>query len=146
MIFGAVDTNWVGIVTAICGVLTVAITGIVALKQTQLKIVADRASLAADRAAQQADDAARKVHEVAIDLKTTNHTSAKTLERLVDTTDKTLIHVNDQYLVQLRLYKDSMRVIADLRKTTEDEERAVAAEKLYLEHEQKQKEEAAKRS
>lgn len=91
--------------------------------------------------------AAKKVETVAKDLaisdaKTGNKLSKieNTTAKIEDTTGKTLVHVNDQFLIQLRANKDMARVIAELRKTPEDVAKANEAEALYQEHEAKQAE------
>lgn len=86
------------------------------------------------------NSAAKKVETVASDLAVSDALKGKQLSKIEDTTDKTLVHVNDQFLIQLRANRDMARVIAELRKTPEDVKKANEAEALYREHESKQAE------
>lgn len=124
------NTELIQIIATLAGT---ALTGYIAYKMAQLKSHSEMAIRSADLAA-------RKVEDVAINLKLSELLADKKLSKIVDTTDKTLVHVNDQFLIQLRLYMESTRVIAELRKKPADIEKADAAEKMYLQHEAKQKE------
>lgn len=119
------------VMTPIIGLLGTALTGYIAYKMAQLH----NASEASKRAAEMA---ALRVEAVAINLKTANAETNAQLSKIEDTTKKTLVHVNDAFLIQLRLYAESTRVVAELRKRPEDIEKADAAEKMYREHEAKQ--------
>lgn len=112
------------IVTGVIGLLGTSFTGYMAYKMAQLKV--------------QSENAAEKVAAVALDLKTNEHTRNIKLDGIKTTTDKTLSHVNDQFLIQLRLYAESMRALAEVRKGPGDEEKAQAAERMYNDHREKQ--------
>lgn len=93
------------------------------------------------------NSAAKKVETVAKDLAVSDAEKGKqlskieaTTEKIDGTTGKTLTHVNDAFLIQLRANRDMARVIAELRKTPEDIKKAEDAERLYAEHESKQAE------
>ncbi len=59
--------------------------------------------------------------------------------KIEDTTDKTLVHVNDQYSVQLRFVAELARTIANGDKATDaDRERATEAERVYNENRRNQ--------
>lgn len=78
--------------------------------------------------------------------KTLEESDARTttaLTRIKDDTGKTLTHVNDQFLIQLRLYAESTRTIAALTGKQADKQTADAAQALYLEHKVKQEAAAA---
>lgn len=127
------DSTILQVTTAVLGLLGTALTGFIAYKMAQLKSSAELASM-------QALQAANKVDRVAADLKLSEAISAQKLGHIKETTEKTLVHVNDQFLIQLRLYMESTRIVAELRKNPVDEAKANAAEKMYLDHEAKQKE------
>lgn len=112
--------------------LGTALTGFIAYKMAQLKIAAEMASA-------QAAEAARKVDSVAINLKLSEVLAQQKLNHITETTEKTLVHVNDQFLIQLRLYMESTRIVAELRKNPVDVAKAEAAEKMYMDHEARQK-------
>jgi hypothetical protein len=127
------NTFTIQIATLIGGILSTALTGFIAYKMAQLKITADASERAAERAA-------LKVHEVALNLEKQEVNTSRELKTIGETTKKTLVHVNDQFLIQLRLYKESTRIVADLRKNPEDIEKADMAQKMYEQHEAKQRE------
>lgn len=108
-----------------------ALTGYIAYKMAQLKSNSEAAMRASDQAA-------RKVEDVAINLKLSELLADKKLNRITETTEKTLVHVNDQFLIQLRLYMESTRIVAELRKLPADIAKADAAEKMYKDHESRQ--------
>lgn len=126
------DATILQVSTAAFGFLGTALTGFIAFKMAQLKSAAELASA-------QAIAAARKVDSVATDLKLSEVLASQKLNHITETTEKTLVHVNDQFLIQLRLHMEATRVVAELRKLPADIAKANAAEKLYLEHEAKQK-------
>lgn len=114
-----------GTVTAAVGLLGTMFTGYMAFKMAQLK--------------QQAERDAEHTRQVAIRLEASTAERDVKLSHIQSTGEKTLKHVNDQFLIQLRLYKESMRVIADYRKAPGDIEKAEAADRMYREHEEMQK-------
>lgn len=116
------DASIIAIVTVIGTLLTTIATGVIAILTARQK--------------NQADIVARKLE--ASDVKTT-----VALSQIKDDTGKTLTHVNDQFLIQLRLYSESTQTIATLTNRIADQEKADAAQKLYLEHKIKQEEAAA---
>lgn len=94
----------------------------------------------ADAAVTKAKEVAEKVATVATELRAVERTSSVKLDQIVTTSNKTLTHVNDQFLIQLKLNAESMRVVASFRKWPGDEELAQAAERLYIAHYTKQQE------
>lgn len=104
--------------------LGTALTGYIAYKMAQLKITSDKS--------------AREMENVGINLKLAELLADKKLTKIQDVAEKTLVHVNDAFLIQLRLYSESTRLVAVLQDTAVNREKADAAEKMYKEHERKQ--------
>lgn len=112
---------WLAIVAAFVGILTPVFTSYAAYKMAQLK---------------QNGDLVMESNRVAM-LK---------LDHIKTTTEKTLTHVNDQFLIQLRLHMESTEIVAKVRNAPGDQEIADAAKKMFEEHEQKQKEASQQKS
>lgn len=127
--------NYTSLIQIISTLAGTALTGFIAYKMAQLKATSEQAAAAAIRASQ---EAAHKVENVAINLKLAELLAHKKMAKIEETTDKTLVHVNDMFLSQLRLYMESTRIVAELRKTPADIQKADAAERMYKEHEGKQ--------
>lgn len=123
---------------AIVGLLGTALTGFIAYKMAQLKNSSDLAAKAAELAGELAAKAAHHVHDAAVDFRKKNDANQIKLHKIEETTNKTLVHVNDAFLIQLRLYAESTRTIAVLTNRPGDNEKADAAEKMFREHEAKQ--------
>lgn len=127
------DASAIAITDMIGNILSVVIMGLIGWFMAAQKNKADA-------------DAKRvesEVKQVAKTLAETEARTAKELAAIKDDTGKTLVHVNDQFLIQLRLYRDSTQTIATLTNRPADQEKADAADKLYLEHKAKQEEAAA---
>lgn len=93
------------------------------------------------------NSAARKVETVAKELAISDAEKGKqlseikaTTEKIDGTTGKTLVHVNDAFLIQLRANRDMARTLAAISPIPEYIKQADAAEVLYAEHEAKQAE------
>lgn len=91
------------------------------------------------------NSAAKKVETVAKDLAISDAEKGKqllkiekTTAKIDSTTDKTLTHVNDSFLILLRSNRDMARTLAALRPIPEYIKQADDAEALYAEHEAKQ--------
>lgn len=119
------ETVLLAVVAAMVGILTPVSAGWIAYKMAQLKQNGD----------------------LVIE---SNKLSSLKLERelasIKDIGNKTLTHVNDQFLIQLRLYMESMETISQVRNAPGDKEKAEAARRMFDEHDQKQKEAAALKS
>lgn len=100
-------------ITGAIGLLTTCFTGFMAYKMAQLKV--------------HAEQAAKKVEEVRIH----SAEASKKVDSLHGIAEETLIHVNGQHTVQLRLYAEMTRTVAELRGTQADREKAEIADKMY---------------
>lgn len=130
------DQSITSIIIAVSGAVTSIFLGWIGYMQFKIKLQAEAATT-------KAKEVAEKVADVATELRAVERAHNVKLDHIVNTGDKTLTHVNDQFLIQLKLNAESMRVVAAFRKWPGDEELAQAAERLYISHYTKQQEAVA---
>lgn len=114
------------LVTAIIGGVTTVMLAWIALKQTQLKLIADTA--------------ATKVKEVAVSLKETTKAVDAKLDDIAATANITHKLVNSAMGIQLELHRDTTQQLAMLAPTELNIKTAEKAKQAYEEHIRKQAE------
>lgn len=102
-------------ITGVIGLIGTCFTGFMAFKMAQLKVHAEKAAVKVEAVKVHAEKAAEKVDAI--------HGIAQ----------ETLVHVNGQHTVQLKLYAEVTKTLAELQDTLANKEKAKNAERLYRE-------------
>lgn len=118
------DASMIALVNMIGTFLTALLTGALTWFISRQKARDDRAAVLV-----------AKVSETLVkaDIRTSD-----ALSKIKEDTRATLTHVNDQFLIQLRLYAESTKMVAALMPNDATRETAAMAERQYQEHKQSQ--------